>query len=1035
MPKRLFLLAIAAVLMETTATAPAAARQALHGHVPAAVQGQATLARLDASKHLGVAIGLPLRNSDELADLLRQLYDPASPNYRQYLTPEQFAERFGPTEADYQAAIDFAKSNGLTVACTHPNRVVLDVEGAVTNIETAFHVTMRVYQHPTEARTFFAPDAEPSLDLAVPVLHISGLDNYSLPHTNSRRKPAAQATPSSGSGPGGGYVGDDFRNAYIPGVTLDGSGQSVGLLQFDGFYASDITAYEALAGRPNIPVQVVPVDGGVSTITSAGSGEVSLDIEMVIAMAPGVSSIIVYEAPNPSPWVDLLNRMATDNRAKQLSCSWSGGSHDATAEQIFRQMAAQGQTFFNATGDSDAFTGSISFPSDSTNIVEVGGTTLTTTGPGGSYAAETVWNLGLYNGSYVGSSGGISTYFALPGYQRSIDMTANQGSTTLRNVPDVAMVADNVYVIYFNGQSGAFGGTSCAAPLWAGFTALINQQAAASGQAPVGFLNPALYAIGQGSGYAAAFHDITSGNNFSSASPAKFSAVPGYDLCTGWGTPAGSNLINALAPWSAFRITPGTGFVSTGFVGGPFSVTLQSYALTNAGAAPIGWAAGTTSSWLTVSSAGGLLPPGGATGVTVGVNAAAGGLAAGTYAATLVFTNLTDSTAQSRQFTLQIAPTPGGISLIQNGDFETGDFSGWTLSGNSSYLSVSTLSSYVHSPTHGARMRPSGSLGYLGQTLATEAGRLYLLSFWLDNPLNRTPNEFLVTWDGNTLYDRANMGAVSWTNLQFMVTATGASTLLQFGFRNDRSSFGFDDVSVVPLQCLLTVVAGNGSAYPGTVLAGRGTVVNESVTNSPVTVGPGVQQVCVGAVVGGNAYTQVDPTHVTLILTNDATLAWAWQTNYAIVATAGLYGAISPSGTVWVTANSNQAFAITASPLNAAIGDVVVDGGSIGATNGYVFSSVAGSHTIQALFQVVYPAAGGYSLSGSSITVSDGFVFSWTPASAWLYTLQATPQLAPSAWSNIPPYTNMAGAGLLTVTNGIGPASSMFYRLMAVPAN
>ena len=126
-------------------------------------------------------------------------------------------------------------------------------------------------------------------------------------------------------------------------------------------------------------------------------------------------------------------------------------------------------------------------------------------------------------------------------------MSANQGSTTMRNIPDVALTADNVYVRLWQWQhSVTVGGTSCAAPLWAGFTALINQQACGAGQAPVGFLNPALYSIGKGAGYAAAFHDITTGNNFSGSSPTKFAAVAGYDLCTGWGTPNGTNLINAL---------------------------------------------------------------------------------------------------------------------------------------------------------------------------------------------------------------------------------------------------------------------------------------------------------------------------------------------------------------------------------------------------------------------------------------------------------------------------------------------------------
>jgi hypothetical protein len=529
----------------------AAERQMLSAqHVPPAAARLTPVGNLPGSQRLNLAIGLPLRNQQELDTLLQQLCDPASPNYRRYLRPEEFTAQFGPAEKDYQAVQDFAKSNHLTVTTTHPNRVVLDVAGAVTDIQKAFHLTLRVYQHPQEAREFYAPDVEPSVDFAVPILHISGLDNYSLPHPNLKLRPAGTAagtTPNSGSGPSGTYRGSDFRTAYVPGTSLTGTGQTVGLLQFDGFYASDIATYASQAGLPTIPVTVVPIDGGVST-PGSGDDEVSLDIEMVMSMAPGVTNIYVYEAPNPSPWVDLLNAMATHNPlSMQLSCSWGGGSPDASSEQIFKQMAAQGQSFFNATGDSDAFTSSIPFPSDSTNITEVGGTTLTT-GTGAAYSSETVWNEGKQSSGYVGSSGGISTYYPIPSYQQGISMVANQGSTTMRNVPDVALTAANVYIVYNNGSAGTAAGTSCAAPLWAGFTALVNQQAAASGQTPVGFLNPALYTIGKGANYTTAFHDTTTGNNTNKSSHSKFFAVTGYDLCTGWGTPKGTNLINALAP-------------------------------------------------------------------------------------------------------------------------------------------------------------------------------------------------------------------------------------------------------------------------------------------------------------------------------------------------------------------------------------------------------------------------------------------------------------------------------------------------------
>lgn len=547
MLRRIPILILMAMLFAgVTAIAQSSGRKALHTNAPAIVSKLTPLGLLPPTNRLQLAIGLPLKDHAGLDAFLQQVYDPASTNYHKYLTPQQFTERFGPTESDYQSVIHFAQTNGLTVVRTFPNRVVLDVEGSVADIQRAFHVTLHLYQHPAEARTFYAPDVEPSVDATLPVLDVSGLDNFSLPHPNSQKKTFNDITPKSGSGSSGSYAGNDFRAAYIPGVTLTGSNQSVALLEFDGYYTADITRYESSFGLPAVPLVNVAVDGGVAK-PGTGNSEVALDIEMVIAMAPGLSSVLIYEAPNPSPWPDLLNAIANDNLARQISCSWGGGSPDATSEQIFKQMAAQGQSFYNASGDSDAFTGPIPFPSDSTNITQVGATTLSTTGPGGSWSSETVWNWGRQQGSYVGSSGGISTYYSIPGWQLGINMVTNLGSTTMRNVPDVALTGDNIQVDYNNGSTGIFGGTSCAAPLWAAFTALVNQQAAAANSPPMGFINPAIYSIGKGTNYLANFHDITTGNNFSRSSPTQFSAVPGYDLCTGWGTPNG-NLISVLAP-------------------------------------------------------------------------------------------------------------------------------------------------------------------------------------------------------------------------------------------------------------------------------------------------------------------------------------------------------------------------------------------------------------------------------------------------------------------------------------------------------
>jgi uncharacterized repeat protein (TIGR03803 family) len=637
----------------------AAPRQVVRGQVPSAVANLTLqpLERLAATNRLNLAIGLPTRNQDALALLLQQLYDPASTNFRQFLTTEQFTESFGPSEQDYQAVIAFANSHGLTVTATYPNRMIVDVSASVVEIEAAFHVALQVYQHPTEQRTFYAPDVEPSLNLGVPVLGISGLNNYAVPRPRLKATPIAggrTAAPQTGSGTGGSYMGYDFRAAYAPGAPFVGTGQIVGLLEFDGYNASDIAYYETKSGLPSVTLSNVLLNG-VSGRPSGSGGEVEvcLDIEVAIAMAPGLSKLVVYEASN---WHDMLNRMASDNLAKQLSCSWyiPGGGPDPVADQIWQQMAAQGQAFFNASGDADAYSGPIDFPGDTPFITQVGGTTLTTAGPVGAWVTEKVWNWG----GGTGSGGGVSTSYAIPSYQTNISMVANLGSTTKRNTPDVAMTADNVYV-RADGRDYNVGGTSCAAPLWAGFTALINQAALSNGEPLVGFINPAVYALGKTPALTANFHDITIGNNESPSSPTKFPAVPGFDLCTGWGTPLGTSLIYSIGVPEPLRITPASDLLFTGPVGGPMTPTNLSYTLTNKAIGTVNWALTKDVTWLAVSPTSGTLSGGGpSTNITVRPNAAAPSLPAGSYTATLTFSNLSDSFAQTRQVILAIVTPP-----------------------------------------------------------------------------------------------------------------------------------------------------------------------------------------------------------------------------------------------------------------------------------------------------------------------------------------------------------------------------------------
>jgi hypothetical protein len=503
-------------------------QQVLSGHVPHAVANSRVLNHLADETRLQLAIGLPLRNQEELDTLLAQLQDPASPKFRHYLSAQQFAAEFGPTEQDYQALIRFAHENGLVVTGTHPNRVLLDVSGQASEIEKALHVKMMVYDHPIRGR-FYAPDREPSLDLQVKVLDIGGLDNFVLPQPMSLKKiPLEKADPYvTGSGPGGYFIGKDFRAAYAPGVSLTGSGEVVGLLEFDGFYPGDVQKNAAQAGMAPVPTQTVLLDG-FNGAPGSSNIEVILDIEMASYMAPGLSKVMVYEGYNPN---DVLNRMATDNLAQQLSSSWGFGIN-ATTEQIFKQYIAQGQSLLQASGDSGAYKSGVMTPSDDPNLTVVGGTSLTTSGAGGPWQSETTWS---------GSGGGVSTVYTIPSYQQGLSMAANGGSTKMRNIPDLALTADiQMYLIQSNGQAVVVGGTSAAAPLWSGFIALANQQAAANAKPRIGFLNSLVYGIGKSSNYSADLNDIRSGNNNG------FSAVSGYDLATGWGSPAGQHLINDL---------------------------------------------------------------------------------------------------------------------------------------------------------------------------------------------------------------------------------------------------------------------------------------------------------------------------------------------------------------------------------------------------------------------------------------------------------------------------------------------------------
>lgn len=507
--------------------------------------------RLADNKVLHLSVVLPLRNQAALSRLLQRLYDPSSPDYRHFLTIAQFTEQFGPTEADYAAVAAYLQSYGLKTEGAPANRLIVPVSGSVAKLNAAFNVQMSEYQHPTEDRTFFSPDREPSLRLGVPIRHIAGLDSYSLPrHFSHRLATDQQPLTVSGSGPGSAYLGSDMRAAYYGGTTLDGTGQAIGLVEFGGYDPTDVTLTFSNAGQStSVPVNNVLLDNATAG-PEGDDGEQVLDIVQAIGMAPRLSQVRVYIGVGEDD-SSILNSMASENIAKQLSCSWGWLPADPTADDVFfQEMAAQGQSFFAASGDSGAFDAAISpffYPAEDQYVTTVGGTHLTTSGPGGTWVSETVWN-----SQGAGSGGGISPdNITLPSYQNGLANSANGGSTTLRNEPDVAMEGDfDNYACARQRCSGGWAGTSFAAPRWAGFMALVNQQAVEAGTAPsggIGFLNPQLYQIAQGANASNDLHDVVSGNNKTANQPVWFSAVAGYDLTTGWGSANGQSLIDDLA--------------------------------------------------------------------------------------------------------------------------------------------------------------------------------------------------------------------------------------------------------------------------------------------------------------------------------------------------------------------------------------------------------------------------------------------------------------------------------------------------------
>jgi len=554
--RKLCVLLLSIAAFASAAVVEGRAQTLLTHHVrEATLNGQARLlGRLPATQIMELDVVLPLRDPDGLDSFLADLYSSTVPNYRPFLTPAEFTEKFGPTQSDYDAVARYAQEHGLAVVGGSRGGMEVQVKGPVSAIESAFHVNLLTYQHPTENRLFYGPDREPTVDLPFALWHISGLDNFSIPHPMYVKKSdyakAHGIAPddvvrhaTTGSGPSASFLGSDMRAAYYGGSALTGAGQNLGLFEYAGTDLADLTTYFKNAKQTNkVKVTLLSTDGTSTScvyVDGCDDTEQTLDMTQAIGMAPGLASLVMYVGSLDTA---IISAMTTHKPLPTtIGCSWGWTPADATAlAPYFKKMAAQGQNFFVASGDDSTWTktgDAEAWPADDALIVSVGGTDLTTAKAAGAWKSETAWS---------DSGGGISPdKVTTPAWQKlaGVINASNKGSTSFRNGPDVSANANFTFYVCADQSActaNEYGGTSFAAPMWAGYMALVNQQLVADGFKTLGFINPYLYAFGVSTAYTTDFHDITSGKSGS------YSAVKGYDLVTGWGSPKGTGLINAL---------------------------------------------------------------------------------------------------------------------------------------------------------------------------------------------------------------------------------------------------------------------------------------------------------------------------------------------------------------------------------------------------------------------------------------------------------------------------------------------------------
>jgi kumamolisin len=535
---------------------PPAQPETLSDQVSSAVAKAKKLGHSNANQNMQLTVGLKLRNKKQLNKLLADLYNPSSPSYKQFLSADKFRGMFGPTDGQVQTVKKYFANKGFKINYVSGNNLTINVQASVAKVEKTFSTTINDYQSP-EQKKFFANATPPIIPREVSggVQTISGLDNSSAPLPRFRQ--VGQSEAASGkvgpklqsvcNGPckyefDPSLIQSFYNLSPLTAGGYKGDGQTVGLIELDGFIASDITAYASAFSLPAPKISTVLLDG-FNGSAGFNSAEDTLDIDLLLATAPNASQI-VYEAPNSYPnFLDTVNRAVSDNKVQALSVSWGGCEHDLSSSyaqsfaNAIAQAAAQGISVYTASGDNGVYDCGVStveysvdLPSDAPYATSVGGTSVpidTTVHP------EVAWTK---------SGGGLSNYFQKANFQNGPGVK-NQYSNGKRQVPDVSANSGTAYTIYYsdpnntNGGAGwhGYSGTSAAAPLWAGSMAVVNQYLTSAGASRTGFISPALYHLSNASQVYPPFNDITSGSN-------GYPTTPGYDLVTGIGSPNVANI-------------------------------------------------------------------------------------------------------------------------------------------------------------------------------------------------------------------------------------------------------------------------------------------------------------------------------------------------------------------------------------------------------------------------------------------------------------------------------------------------------------